>query len=229
MSHHRLQILQDKLQYHFTDPKLLEHALIHKSLCIHDHNKSNERMEFLGDAVLQLSVSTYLYEEYPDLPEGKMAKFRASLVCQTTLAEIARALELGEHIQLGKGEKLSQGSSKPSILSDALEAVFGAVYLDGGFTKASEVILTLFLPFFALHETGLMDTDYKTKLQEVLQKDGNVKIQYIITKQSGLPHDMNFYVDVFCDGEVIGSGQGKSKKNAEQSAAQAALAKLETE
>ncbi len=219
--------LQKEFNYKFRDISLLEHALVHKSAAGSESFKSNERLEFLGDAVLQLAVSTHLFSKYDKMPEGKMAKLRASLVCQTTLAKMATDLRLGECIKLGKGEMLSEGMQKPSILSDALEAVLGAIYMDGGYEMAQNAVLRLFKPIVDLHLGGMLDGDYKTKLQEILQKHGNVNIKYIVVNQSGLPHDMNFVVDVMCNEKVIGNGSGKSKKSAEQAAAKCAIEILE--
>lgn len=218
--------LERELGYSFNDISLLEHALVHKSTVGNERLNSNERLEFLGDAVLQLSISSYLFTKYEKMPEGKMAKLRASLVCQSTLAKMAKQLNLGEIIKLGKGEILSDGMEKPSILSDAFEAVLGAIFIDGGFNKASAVILNMFEPFVELYSNGMYDGDYKTRLQEVLQKHGNVIIKYAVINQSGMPHDMNFSVEVSCDGKVIGNGTGKSKKSAEQAAAKCAIDKL---
>ncbi|MBQ9625481.1 MAG: ribonuclease III [Clostridia bacterium] len=215
--------LERELGYSFNDISLLEHALVHKSTVGNERLNSNERLEFLGDAVLQLSISSHLFKKYEKMPEGNMAKLRASLVCQSTLAKMAKQLNLGEILKLGKGEILSDGMEKPSILSDAVEAVLGAIFIDGGFDKACEVVLNLFKPFVELYLNGMYDGDYKTKLQEILQKNGNVLIKYTITGQSGMPHDMDFAVDVSCNGKVIGSGTGKSKKSAEQSAAKCAI------
>lgn len=218
--------LENKLGYTFTDKSVLEHALVHKSAAGNDSFQSNERLEFLGDAVLQLSISAHLFKKFNKMPEGKMAKLRASLVCQTTLAKLAGELDLGRCIKLGKGELLSDGMQKPSILSDAFEAVLGAVYMDGGYQEAEKVVLRMFAPIVNLHLDGMLDGDYKTKLQEILQKHGNVTIKYIVIEQSGLPHDMNFVVNVTCNDKIIGNGSGKSKKSAEQNAAKDAIENL---
>ena len=218
--------LEREIGYSFSDISLLEHALVHKSMVGSESLKSNERLEFLGDAVLQLAISSYLFEKYSKMPEGKMAKLRASVVCQSTLAKLAKDIRLGEVIRLGKGEMLSDGMEKPSILSDAFEAVLGAVYMDGGYLKAQSIILKMFEPVVELYKDGLHDEDYKTRLQEILQKNGNVEIKYVITSQTGQPHDMNFCVNVSCNGKIIGSGEGKSKKNAEQDAAKSAIESL---
>lgn len=218
--------LQSAFGYTFNDKSILEHALTHKSATGNEGSKSNERLEFLGDAVLQLAISTYLFNKYEKMPEGKMAKLRASLVCQPTLADLASQLNLANYIKLGKGEMLSNGNHKPSILSDAFEAVLGAMYIDGGYAKAQEAILKIFVPVVPLYLDGIVDYDHKTKLQEILQKDGNVKIKYKVVKESGMPHDMSFVVDVTCNDKVIGTGMGKSKKSAEQDAAKCAIDKM---
>ena len=220
--------IEKELNYKFNDISYLEHALVHKSASGTQSLNSNERMEFLGDAVLQLAISTYLYNTYPKMPEGKMAKLRASLVCQTTLANFAHDIDLGKYIKLGKGELLSEGMQKPSILSDAFEAILGAIYVDGSYDEVEKVILNMFAPIVELHIGGTLDGDYKTKLQEILQKHGNVQIKYTVVEQSGLPHDMNFVVNVTCNDVVIGNGSGKSKKNAEQAAAKQAIERIES-
>ncbi len=223
----KFEELEQGFYYVFKETDLLKHALSHKSSCGYEHLKSNERLEFLGDSVLQLSVSTYLYKNFPKMPEGKMAKLRAALVCQGTLAKIAEEIKLGDYIKLGKGEKLSCGAKKPSILSDAFEAVLGAIYMDSDFNKAQTCVLKIFEPVIHKFMEEEIDRDYKTKLQEYLQQDGNISIKYVTTDQQGMPHDMDFFVDVLCDAKVIGSGKGKSKKTAEQDAAKNALIKLE--
>lgn len=222
-----ISLLQENFGYDFKDASILEHALIHKSATGCDPLNSNERLEFLGDAVLQLAISAYLFNAYTNIPEGKMAKLRASLVCQTTLAELATQVNLGRYIRLGKGEILSKGQHKPSILSDAFEAVLGAIYIDGGYIGAQESVLKMFVPIVDEHMKGLAESDHKTRLQEMLQKDGNIKIQYKVVEQKGMPHDMSFVVDVLCNDDVIGSGRGKSKKIAEQDAAKCAIDKME--
>ncbi|HBY20457.1 MAG: ribonuclease III [Clostridiales bacterium GWE2_32_10] len=223
-----LDALEDRIEYKFKDPKLLEMALMHRSYVNDARNngimlESNERLEFLGDAVLEIIVSEYLYTKYSDVLEGQLTKMRSNGVCESTLARLAKKINLGNYIYLAKGENLGGGRNKPSILADAFEAVIGAIYLDGSFSNAKK-----FVEEFMINRTdfSLSVNDDKTKLQEVLQKKGNKKIQYIIVKEKGPAHDKEFVIQVSCDGKVIGMGKGKSKKVAEQNAAREALVSL---
>ena len=223
-----LDALEVRIEYKFKDPKLLEMALMHRSYVNDARNngitlESNERLEFLGDAVLEIIVSEYLYTKYSNVPEGQLTKMRSNGVCESTLARLAKKINLGNYIYLAKGENLGGGRNKPSILADVFEAVVGAIYLDGGFSNAKK-----FVEEFMINRTdfSLSINDDKTKLQEVLQKKGNKKIQYLIVKEKGPAHDKEFVIQVSCDGKVIGMGKGKSKKVAEQNAAREALVSL---
>jgi ribonuclease-3 len=217
--------LQTALAYRFSNPSLLLQALTHSSY-VYEHKlgvqASNERLEFLGDAVLEVCISHILYNRYPALPEGKLTQNRASLVCEPTLAAIARGLSLGGYMRMGHGEELSGGREKGSLLSDALESVFGAVYLDGGFEGAYALAGRLFEPYFA--QTPVV-RDYKTTLQEILQKNSRETAVYHIISEEGPPHQRVFVAQVAHCGNVLAEGTGTGKKTAEQNAAAAALQK----
>ncbi|MDR1892933.1 MAG: ribonuclease III [Oscillospiraceae bacterium] len=221
-----MEKLQATLCYRFKNPEILQNALTHSSYSNENRitSGSNERLEFLGDSVLSLVVSDYLYRQFAHLPEGELTKLRASLVCEKTLCRFAKSLDLGGYLLFGKGEKNTGGGERPSILADAFEAVLAAVYLDGGMEEASRLVM-----FHVKHElksrSGAI-TDYKTALQEVIQKNPDSHVDYVQTDETGPDHDKMFTVEVRLGGEVIGIGQGRSKKNAEQAAAMEALKHL---
>jgi ribonuclease-3 len=204
-------------------------ALTHRSYAFEqDLTETNERLEFLGDAVLGLVVTDIAYARFPDLPEGELAKLRAATVNMLTLADVARNLELGEEILLGKGEELSGGRDKTSILADAMEAVLGAVYLDRGLGAASTLIEKLFWPRMAAYSRGEGDRDYKTVLQELAAQDVGTIPQYRVVEE-GPDHAKEFTATVYIAGEAYGSGEGRSKKEAEQRAAREAHGRLMSE
>ncbi len=218
--------LQKKLNYTFNDTALLEEAISHSSYINErsiNKKKCNERMEFLGDAVLELISSEYLYKKYDEMAEGELTKLRASLVCEKSLATCARRIELGSYIMLGHGEIMNKGNERDSILADAFEAVIGAVYLDGGKDAAAELISnTVLLNEYA----GSGFADYKTELQEYIQKNGQGRLEYRLVREEGPDHDKRFVVELFIDDIRVGSGEGKNKKTAEQSAAEFALKQI---
>lgn len=221
-----LQGLEDALSYHFRNLSLLKKALSHKSYINEkrlDALEHNERLEFLGDAVLELGVSDLLMHHFPASREGDMSKLRASLVNETALAEVARAMNLGRFLFLGKGEEQSAGRERNSLLADALEAMLGAIYLDGGFPKVFEVVKTLFLPTILKATKEDINRDYKTKLQEEAQLRFKTVPHYKLISEAGPDHDKTFEVHLFVSGKAIGQGSGKSKKQAEQEAARNAL------
>lgn len=216
---------QKVIGYHFENENLLQQALTHSSYANEKHMKKlsdNERLEFLGDAVLEIISSDFLYREHGDLPEGELTKLRASIVCEPTLALCAREISLGEYLLLGKGEDLTGGRERKSILSDALEAVIGAIYLDGGFTNAKEFILKFILKDI---EHKKLFYDSKTILQEVVQGE-HENLTYVLTHESGPDHNKSFTVEVRVEEKVLGTGCGHTKKAAEQEAAYRALLKL---
>lgn len=212
---------------------LLSMALTHSSYAFENSKKiyikHNERIEFLGDSVLSTIVSTYIFEHFNGLDEGKMTKFRAHIVCEGSLYKFATIIHLGDYLLLGNGEEKSGSRNRPSVLADAFESVLGAIYLDCGLKVATEYILRLMqeeIEFVCTH--GIYD-DYKSYLQEHLQQNGEARIAYEITGSDGAAHDKTFYASVLHDGKVIGSGEGRSKKEAEQQAAKDALSKLGVE
>ncbi|NLL41992.1 MAG: ribonuclease III [Firmicutes bacterium] len=217
-----LDRLQQNLGYAFRDLDYLQLALTHRSLG-HQPQNNNERLEFLGDAVLQLTVSTYLYRKHPKLPEGELAKIRSLLVRESTLAEIARELELNHFLLVGKGEQRSQAQERDSLLCDVLEAVYGAVYLDGGFAEAERVILR-HLPDWDGQQIALIDA--KSTLQEHYQQIAKKPPVYTLVQEQGPDHDKSFVVEVWFEEQYLGRGTGRSKKEAEQEAARAALGRL---
>jgi ribonuclease-3 len=218
--------IEERLGHAFRDPRLLVHSLTHRSLESEQPDQpSNERLEFLGDAVLQLVVTDFLFAEYPHLPEGEMAKVRAACVNRTELARIARRIQLGSDIRLGKGEEATGGREKSSILADALEAVLAAVYLDGGIVSARGVVLDHWQDLIREKATSPGRLDYKTRLQEVLAAQARVPTYEV--EGEGPDHARVFSATVAVDGQVIGSGTGHSKKEAQQSAASEALADLQ--
>ena len=223
-----MEALQERIGYRFHDKALLERALIHSSYANESRQKieCNERMEFLGDAVLELSTSTYLFTHFPKLPEGEMTKARASVVCEATLSRRAAALRLGDYLLLGHGELATGGRTRPSILADAFEAVIGAIYMDQGWEIASAYVLAQLQEDLRMVETGHNLQDYKTILQELVQKRFEQAVCYELLSETGPDHAKNFEFAVKVNGEICGRGTGRSKKEAEQHAAHEALRQL---
>jgi ribonuclease-3 len=221
--------LQHALGWTFRDPALLERALTHRSYCAeHGVPDSNERLEFLGDSVLGFVVTTFVYDEYPALPEGELAKLRAAVVSAETLAELALRIELGAALRLGKGEDTSGGRAKPSILADAMEAVFAAVYLDGGLDAAGQVIRAALAQAIREQAAGPGGSDFKTRLQELAARRVDQLPRYQV-RHEGPDHSKRFFATVLLRGEVYGEGEGRSKKAAEQAAARIAWQRLQEE
>ncbi len=220
-----LEQLEEKIGYQFDCPDLPVQALTHKSYSNEQPSRipHNERLEFLGDAVLELALSDWVFHQYPDIPEGALTRIRAEVVSESGLEKIARDLNLGSGLRLGKGEEKSGGREKPSLLSDALEAVLGAVYLDGGFAEACAVVERICAADIKRSAENRYGTDYKTCLQERLQASHGRLPQYILVEASGPDHERVFSIEVRFDGKLLGRGQGASKKRAEQQAAAAAL------
>ena len=215
-----MHTLETKLGYVFHRPELLENALYHSSYA-NEHRgagiSSNERLEFLGDAVLGFVTAEYLYAKHPDMPEGDLTRIRAALVCEESLHEVAQYLGLGEYLRLGRGEELGGGRERASILADATESVFAAVYLDGGMEVAKNFIL----PFIT--EGKHAEADYKTRLQEIVQQNPEERLSYVVESESGPDHDKHFVVAVRFNSDRVARGEGRSKKAAEQCAAKEAL------
>ena len=224
-----LKNLQEKIGYTFRNEELLRSALYHSSYA-NEHRgsgiQSNERIEFLGDAVLGLVSAEFLYATHPELPEGELTRLRAALVCEESLFEVAQSIDLGQYLLLGKGEEQGGGRTRPSILADATECVFAAVYLDGGMEPARDLIHRVLLE--KEHEVTIEERrhDNKTALQELVQKTPGQVLDYVQVGESGPDHNKTFTFAVKLNGEVIGLGTGRSKKEAEQAAAKTALEQL---
>ena len=225
-----MEELEQKLGYQSRDRALLSEALNHSSYA-NEHRalgeQSNERLEFLGDSVLGFVTAEFLFELHRDLPEGDLTRQRAALVCEQSLYEVAKMLDLGKYLKLGKGEDAGGGRTRPSILADATEAVFAAVYLDGGIEAASALIHRVLLDKEGEHAEELMQ-DYKTALQELVQRKSGQALSYRMVGESGPDHNKTFTAEVWLNGEGVGTGSGHSKKEAEQAAARAAIRRLKS-
>ena len=222
----KIEELQEKIGYRFRDLELLKSALMHSSYTNEIHlpkYQCNERLEFLGDAVLELISSEFLFHENRKTPEGELTRLRASMVCEPSLAFCAREIGLGDFLLLGKGEEATGGRKRDSITADALEALIGAIYLDGGFASAKE-----FIHKFVLNdlEHKKLFYDSKTILQEIVQSHFNEKVSYQLIKEEGPDHNKKFTVEVYVGNEHYGDGSGRTKKSAEQEAAYLAILKL---
>ena len=222
----RLKELEKKIGYTFQKKELLQKAMMHSSYTNEKHLEKyhcNERLEFLGDAVLELISSDFLYREFPQVPEGELTKKRASLVCEPSLAYCAREFGLPQFLMLGKGEDMTGGRNRDSIVSDATEALLGAIYLDGGFANAKEFVLRFILNDM---EHKQLFYDSKTILQEIVQEDGSGPVEYPLIREEGPDHNKSFTVKAVVNGRVCGQGTGHTKKAAEQAAAYEALRSL---
>ncbi len=223
LSKEKIEQFETLIGYQYKDKKLLSTALTHSSYSNEkNHNRlcNNERLEFLGDAVLELVSSEFIYNTYKDMPEGKMTKFRASIVCEPTLALCAKEMNLGDFLLLGKGEEGTGGRERDSILSDAMEAVIGSLYLDGGFTNAKEYVKRFILSDI---ENKKLFFDSKTILQEMVQGISKGTLSYHLLKEEGPDHNKKFTVEVILNKKQISTGVGKTKKAAEQDAAYKAI------
>ena len=221
--------LEEKLGYRFKNIGLLEHAMTHSSYA-NEHRAagvtSNERLEFLGDSVLGMVVAEHLFAAHPDMPEGELTRTRAALVCESSLYEVARTLNLGRCLRLGKGEDAGGGRTRASILADATEATLAAVYLDGGIESVRPIIQTYILD---KEQEKSVDRDYKTALQELVQRHPGQAVSYRLIDEAGPDHARVFVMEVSVGGKPVGFGRGRSKKEAEQMSAKAALEKFDTE
>ena len=219
--------LEEAIGYRFHNISLLQNALTHSSFANerwHNSLLSSERLEFLGDSILGMLVAEYLYRNFPDRPEGELTRMRADMVCEKTLASVAARIHLGDHLMLGHGEEQGGGRSRDSILADAVESVIAACFLDGGIEAAQRFIRTFILvevPVSQMH-----NADYKTKLQELVQQKKNQVLSYTLTGESGPDHDKHLTVAVSLNGGMVGQGEGRSKKRAEQEAARTAIRNL---
>lgn len=220
-----MKTLEEYLGYTFKNKKLLENALAHSSYAneVRGGVVSNERLEFLGDSVLSIVVSSYIYENFKKMPEGELTRLRSSLVCEKTLCGFSRRINLGEFLLLGKGERKNGGADRDSILADAFEAVLAAIYLDGGIEPARKFVMRFVLEEIESYDVRADFKDYKTLLQEIVQRNPEESVRYILTGESGPDHDKLFTVEVLLNSNTIGKGTGKSKKDAEEMAAKQAL------
>ena len=219
-----LNELEKEIGYRFQNISLLQNALAHSSYANerwHDSLMSNERLEFLGDSILGMTVADFLYRNFPNRPEGELTRMRADMVCETTLAAVANQIGLGQHLLLGHGEEQGGGRNRNSILADAVESVIAACYLDGGFEPAAAFIKTYILCHVPVKQ--MSNQDYKTMLQELVQRKKNQVLSYSMVGESGPDHDKQFMVEVSLNGKPVGKGTGRSKKKAEQDAARVAI------
>ena len=219
--------LEKSIGYTFSNKKLLEKALTHTSYAYEKHIESNEKLEFLGDSILEFLSSKYIYANYPKLKEGEMTKVRAEVVCEKSLYKVAQKHNFSDFLYIGKSEYVCHGNQKPAILADSVEAVIAAMYFDGGLEVAEKFIIENLKDAIEVSSRNVGMKDYKTVLQEKLQENGEVNIQYTVIRTTGPDHDKTFTVEVACDGVKLAEGEGKTKKNAEMNAAQKALEKLE--
>ena len=218
--------LEENIGYEFRDKTLLKKALTHTSYAYEHHVESNEKLEFLGDSILEFVSSIYLFENYKNLKEGEMTKVRATVVCEKSLYKVAKKHNFNNFLYLGKSEIVLNGGNRPAILADSVEAVIAAIYLDGGMNEAQKFIINNLKEEIKIASQNVGQKDYKTVLQEKLQEAGEVKIEYKIIKQSGPDHDKTFEALVECNKKELANGIGKSKKMAEMEAARKALEKL---
>ena len=215
--------LEQKIKYEFKNIELLKKALTHTSYAYERGVESNEKLEFLGDSILEFISSEYLYLNYPKLKEGEMTKVRATVVCESSLYKIAKKLEFGKYLYLGKSELATGGNDRQAILADSVEAIIAAIYMDGGIEPAKKFIVENFESEIENASKNVGQKDYKTVLQEKLQIHGDVKIEYIIINEKGPDHDKTFEAEVRCNSKKLATGTGKTKKQAEMKAAEKAL------
>ena len=218
-----LQEFENEIKYKFKNIELLKTAFTHTSYAHENKVESNEKLEFLGDAILEFTISNYLYNNYKKLKEGEMTKVRATVVCEKSLHKIALKYNFDKLLYLGKSEKLSGGNHKPAILADSVEAVIAAIYIDAGLEQAKKFIIENLKNSIEEESKNVGKKDYKTVLQEELQKHGSVKIEYHIIKEEGPDHDKTFVAEVRCDNNYLATGTGNTKKQAEMEAARQAL------
>lgn len=216
-------ILEKEIGYEFKDKNLLQTALTHTSYAYEKKTTSNEKLEFLGDSILEFLSSIYIYTNYPKLKEGEMTKVRAQVVCEASLYKIAKTHNFSDFLRLGKSERAMHGQVKPAIMADSVEAVIAAMYLDGGLEPVNKFIIENLKNEIKQASQNVGQKDYKTVLQEILQKHGEVHIEYKIIKESGPDHDKVFVSEVIYNGKILAKGEGKSKKNAEMDAAKHAI------
>lgn len=218
-----MENIEKNIGYKFKNKNLLETALTHTSYAYEKKIESNEKLEFLGDSILEFISSEYIYSKYKELKEGEMTKVRASVVCENSLHEIAKKHNFSDFLKLGKSERVVHKEVRPAIMADSVEAVIAAIFLDGGIEPAKQFIIDNLETSIENATKHIGQKDYKTVLQEILQKEGNVHIEYAIIEEKGPDHDKLFCSEVKCNGKILASGQGKSKKLAEMEAAKKAI------
>ena len=221
-----LETVEKSIGYTFKNKELLKNALTHTSSAYENKVESNEKLEFLGDSILEFISSKYIYGKYPKLKEGEMTKVRATVVCEKSLYKVAKLHNFSDFLYLGKSELKTGGSQRPAILADSVEAVIAAIYLDGGIEQADKFIIENLKEEIEIATKHVGNKDYKTVLQEKLQVHGDVKIEYEIIKETGPDHDKTFESEVKCNGKILAKGEGKSKKEAQMQAAKKALENL---
>ena len=221
-----LEKIEKSIGYTFKNKEFLKKALTHTSYAYENKVESNEKLEFLGDSILEFISSKYIYSKYPKLKEGEMTKVRATVVCEKSLYKIAKLHNFSDFLYLGKSEQKTEGNKRPAILADSVEAVIAAIYLDGGIEYADKFIIQNLKQEIEKATKHVGNKDYKTVLQEKLQIHGDVKIEYEILKETGPDHDKTFEAEVKCNGKILAKGKGKSKKEAQMQAAKKALEKL---
>lgn len=221
-----IEQVEKNIRYTFKNKDLLKTAFTHTSYAYENKVESNEKLEFLGDSILEFISSEYIYKNYPNLKEGEMTKVRATVVCENSLYKVAKLHNFSDFLYLGKSELKTEGYKRPAILADSVEAVIAAMFLDGGIVPASEFIITNLKDEIEMATKHVGDKDYKTVLQEKLQIHGEVKIEYKTISETGPDHDKTFEAEVICNGKVLALGQGKSKKSAQMEAARKALENL---
>ena len=215
--------IEKEIGYEFKNKRLLETALTHTSYAYENKKQSNEKLEYLGDSILEFVSSEYIYHNYPNLKEGEMTKVRASVVCEDSLQKIAKMHNFSDFLKLGKSEKISQKEVRPAIMADSVEAVIAAIFLDGGLNPAKKFILKNLAEPIENATKHIGQKDYKTVLQEILQKNGNIDIEYEIIDEKGPDHEKVFTAEVKVNDKILATGKGKSKKIAEMEAAQKAI------
>lgn len=221
-----MQTIEKTIGYSFKNKELLKQALTHTSYAYENEIQSNEKLEFLGDSILEFISSKYLYQNYPQLTEGEMTKVRATVVCEKSLYKVATLHNFSDFLYLGKSERKMGGQNRPAILADSVEAVIAAIFLDGGIEQAEKFIVESLKEDIDQATKHVGDKDYKTVLQEKLQENGDVKIEYKITKEKGPDHNKSFEAEVSCNKKALAKGEGRSKKQAEMMAAKKALENL---
>ena len=221
-----MEKIEKSIGYTFKNKKLLKNALTHTSYAYENKEESNEKLEYLGDSILEFITSKYLYNNYQKLREGEMTKVRATVVCEKSLYKIAKMHNFSDFLYVGKSERKTGGANRPAILADSVEAVIAAIYLDGGLEEAEKFIIENLKEEIKEATKHVGDKDYKTVLQEKLQEHGEVKIEYKIIQEKGPDHNKSFEAQVSCEGKILANGKGKSKKEAEMHAAKKALEEL---